>query len=311
MTEKHIYEISQLVFQQAPTQIIHQTIGRCNEVYELVLDSQSYILRAHELKVILYGTHKSIPLFKELGIKTPDIVAEDYSKSKFPFCYQILTKLEGKDLGVVIDSLNPEELRGIAEEISNIFDKFKSLPPKEDFGSVFGTREDSIPNMYEVVKMKKEGTLKNSESSQVLNLEVQDALHELIDTYRDYFYQVRPILYYDDINAKNVMIHEGKFTGLVDLDFMMKGDYLEAIGCMMACWYGEDYGEIYISEIIKLQKLSDLQQNIVRLYAILNLANWTSEAGVKTNSNTTSDINWERVRKSNERIMQIYASMKK
>ncbi|MEL6250909.1 MAG: hypothetical protein AAFR87_02760 [Bacteroidota bacterium] len=202
MTEKHIYEISQLIFQQTPTQIIHQTIGRCNEVYELVFNSESYILRAHELKVILYGTHKSIPLFKKLGIRTPDIVAEDYSKSKFPFCYQILTKLKGKDLGVVIDSLNPAELKGIAAEVSKIFDKFKSLPPKEDFGSVFGTREDSIPNMYEVVMRKKEGALKNSESSEVLNPEVQDILHELIDRYRDYFHQVQPILYYDDINAK-------------------------------------------------------------------------------------------------------------
>lgn len=310
MTEKHIYEISQLVFKQSPSRIIRQTIGRCNEVFELVFDSASYILRVHELKVILYGTHKSLPIFKDLGIRTPEIVAEDYSKSNFPFCYQILTKLEGKDLGVVIDSLSPTELRGIAAEVSNIFDKFKSLPPKEDFGSVFGTREDSIPNMYEVVMQKKEGALKNSASSQVLNKDVQRILHELIDTYRDYFHQVQPILYYDDINAKNVMIHEGKFSGLVDLDFMMKGDYLEAIGCMMACWYGEDYGEIYLSEIFKQQNLNDLQQNIVRLYAILNLASWTSEAGVKTNSNTTAEINWERVRKSNERIMSIYASMK-
>ena len=133
--------------------------------------------------------------------------------------------------------------------------------------------------------------------------------NELLENFNSYFLGVKPKLYYDDICSKNVMIRNGKFNGLVDLDFLMKGDYLEAIGRMIASWHGEESGEIYIKEIIKYQKLDEFQQKIIKVYAILNLILWTSEEGIRFNGNSTGEINWSNVKKKKRKIVELYHSI--
>lgn len=68
--------------------------------------------------------------------------------------------------------------------------------------------------------------------------------------------------------------------------------------------------EIYINEIIKLQKLDEYDQKIVKMYAILNLIYWTSEEGIKFNSNSTGVINWENVENKKKQIVGLYNEIK-
>ena len=140
--------------------------------------------------------------------------------------------------------------------------------------------------------------------------ETLEVYNQLLKEFRPYFLEVQLRWFYDDICYKNVMIHGGKFAGLVDLDFLGKGDYLSAIGTIMSSYHGEDYGKVYLNEIVNRQGLSELQQKIVHVYAILNLVLWTSEEGIKFNSNSSGIINWEKVRKNRDRIFSIYQEMK-
>lgn len=307
MNQKYIQEIGKKEFGEIPVEIERKTIGICNEVYELTYPNESYILRMNQEKEWIYGTHKFLPLFQILQIKTPEILSEDYSKTAFPFCYQILTKLEGKDMGLVIDGLSRPELTKIAEEISSIFDKFNALPTAPSFGGLTGLNESHCDNYLESLVDKKEDVIRRTAATRVLNQEVIDIYDVLLNKYKDYFLNKRPTFYYDDICTKNVMIHEGKFNGLVDLDFLLKGDYLEAIGRMRACWHGQEAGEYYIKEMVRLQQLDDLEKEMVNVYAIFNLIGWTSEAGVKFNENTTDEINWTRVEDNRRKILDIYS----
>lgn len=310
MNNKDINNVCKTIFQATPTAIIRQTVGICNEVYEVKFSDNSYILRMNREKRYLYGTHQFLPLFKKLDIKTPNIITEDYSKEQFPFCYQFLSKLEGKDLGIVIGSISAADLKTIALEISNIFDKFKAMPPANGFGLVTGLDEENYDNLLEMVKNQRKATLARNEKTKVLDSETIDILNNSLSSYQDYFLQVSPKLYYDDICSKNVMIHNGKFSGLVDLDFLIKGDYLEAIGRIMASWYGDKHGEIYINAILKFQKLTKNQLKIVKLYALLNLISWTSEEGIQFNQNSSNVINWEKVKKRKQQILELYDEIK-
>lgn len=306
METKLIQSLAEKVLGKIPDEIIRKTIGICNEVYELKYDEGEYILRMNAQKNLLYGTHKFLPIFKDLAIATPEIIAEDYSQTKFPFCYQILTKIAGEDLLLAMNKLNAAQLKGIAAEVSNIFDKFKSLPPKRDFGGLTGMSEESISNMLEVVQGQRNGIWENSRESKVLEPKFFDILDKLISEHEEYFLHLKPRLYYDDMSSKNVMIHNGKFAGLVDLDFLRKGDYIEVLGATKAVWHGVELGQIYLDEIIRLQALNESQQKLVNLYAIIHLMMWTSEAGRKFNDNTSGLINWENVERNKAKILAIY-----
>ena len=309
MNEKNIIKIGEVEFGRAPVQIIRKTIGICNEVYEMVYESDSYILRMNQVKEFLYGTHKFLPLFRKMRIKTPSIIAEDYSKTTFPFCYQIQSKIEGDDLGVVIDKLSHEELRGIAREVSGIFDKFNALPATEGFGGLTGLKEDNYASFWEVQENHRKNVLERNAIATVLDKETMELYDDLLADCKSYFEQVDSKLFYDDMNAKNVMIHLGKFNGLVDLDFLSKGDYLSALGSMITCWHGEEFGEIYINEIIKLQKLDSFQRKMTKVYAIFHMIGWTSEAAVRFNGNTTAGINWSNVERNRKKVKAIYDSI--
>lgn len=310
MNEISIQRVCETEFGQPPLKITRKKIGMCNEVYELHFETKSYILRMNNEKEWIYGTHKFLPLFQELNIKVPSIISADYSKTKFSFCYQIQTKIEGKDLLIVFNELSPSELKAIAGDLSLIFDKFNALPYEKNFGGITGVKEEQIENLFTIIEDKRKRIVQRNGSTKVIDKEVVEMHNELVEDYKEYFLSARPKLYYDDLNSKNVMIHHGKFNGLVDLDFLMKGDYLDAIGGIIAAWYGTESGEIYINEIFKLQRLDEFQQKMAKVYAIFHLLMWTSEEGVKFNGNSTGEINWLSVEKKKRKIISLYNSIK-
>lgn len=310
MNNQNINRVCEIVFKREPLKITKKIVGICNEVFEIEFENESYILRMNEEKKYLYGTHKFLPIFQKLQITTPIIIVDDYSKTQFPFCYQILSKIKGQDLGVVIHKLNENSLKSIASEVSDIFDKFNSLPLERTFGEITGLDEESFYSLTEIIKNQKKTILERNKKTKVIDQETIDIMNNLINVYQNYFLQVKPKLYYDDICSKNIMIHNGKFNGLVDLDFLMKGDYLEAIGRIIASWYGKKHEEIYINEIIKLQKLDDYQKRIIKMYAILNLIYWTSEEGIQFNSNSSRVINWKNVKRKKKQIVGLYNEIK-
>jgi hypothetical protein len=96
-------------------------------VYRISLDNLDVIVRLSSTDKYLRGSEIHIPEFKQLGIKVPDILASDYSQTRIPLCYQIQNRIKGKDLGLVIESLNDTKLRRLACEIASIFRKVKNI----------------------------------------------------------------------------------------------------------------------------------------------------------------------------------------
>lgn len=219
-----------------------------------------------------------------------------------PFCYHILSKIDGEDLGIVISRLNKEELKLIAKEISYIFNKFKSLPADDVFGEMSGLDEEKYNTLFEIIKNQQAIILERNLKTGIIDEESMNILEQIIEDYKDYFINAKSGLYYDDICSKNIMIYKRRFNGIVDLDFLMRGDYLEAIGRIMASWYGDKHGEVYIDEIIKQQKLNNNQKKIVKMYAVLHLIYWLSEEGIKFNSNSSGVVDWDNVKKTKKRL---------
>ncbi len=118
----------------------------------------------------------------------------------------------------------------------------------------------------------------------------------VVQHFSEHLKSVKPSLYFEDMISKNVMIFDGKFNGLVDIDYLRRGDILDLMGKIAACWNNSINGKYYTELLIKQQQLSIQEIGYVKMYAILNLALWISEEGIKFNSNSSTVINWENVR---------------
>jgi hypothetical protein len=136
-------------------------------------------------------------------------------------------------------------------------------------------------------------------------------LNWINEEYEAYFDSVGSQLYFGDICAKNVMVYEGRFNGLVDLDALAQGDYLEAIGRIKASWYGTPHGEIYTEALMDEESLEEEQRKIVTMYALLNRLFWACENGVQFNNNTSTNVDWEKAKKDKEVIEMILTELKR
>jgi aminoglycoside phosphotransferase (APT) family kinase protein len=283
-------------FGKSPKSIRHITIGVCNEVYSVCLPNNTeVIVRLSPYNKCLMGSRDHIPKLNALGIKVPDILAQDYSKTKVPISYQIQSKIEGQDLGHVIATLTHDQLTTLAQEIARIFNKIKTIPTDGTFGIIWGGGENEVSDSWtKRMRIWIDESENQGKKTGVIDDSIAALAENIFTRYKPYFDAVKPITYFGDISSKNVMIHKGAFSGLVDLDGLTQGDPLEAIGRIKLSWYGSSYGEFYTNALMDAMHLSQEQRTLVTMYALLNQISWTCENGIQFNQNTQPIVNREK-----------------
>lgn len=307
MSSDHLEIVKKIItkeFQEEPLTVERMVTGIRNEVYKINLSSRIVIIRMNVDEVELKGTEKHIALFSSLGVKVPEILASDYSKKDFSFGYQILSYIEGKDLGLVIESMSDEQLRNLAKEVATIFNKLSVIPTNGKFGWVGFDERRLVDSWAEIMKQDKIEERNNQTG--VVGIELVNKEKELYEKYKPYFNGVKSTLYFDDMSSKNILINDGKFAGIVDLDDVMYGDPLETVGSIKASWYGTHYGEVYTKAVEDELNLTEEQRKMVTVYALFNRILWLSEKGIKFNENTTTEIDQQAVKKDKEIIAKLF-----
>lgn len=270
--------------------------GICNEVFAIEHNGVGYIVRMNKNVAEMRGSSLFIPKLDALGIRVPKIVAEEYNTSHVGFGYQILERLPGTDLGNVIESLSIEQLKSVAVDVAEIFCKLRTVPTDGTYGLVMDEHGGKFSNwldwMKDDLKISEQRARKTGFIQQIVHL--VKPVHRTLDRYEFYFVQVPSTTYYGDIAGKNVLVDNGKFSGLVDLDALAYGDWLEAIGRIRASWYGSDYGETYTRAVMDALELNDEQRSMVCVYSLHHRFAWMCENGVAFNANTTGTIDQEK-----------------
>lgn len=296
--EAMIHLITEKEFNQIPQYIDRIAIGICNEVYRVGLKELEVIARLSPQDRFLMGSHDHIPKFKALGIRVPDILAEDYSKNLVPYSYQVLSKIQGEDLGQVIETLSDQQLQDLAKEVASIFEKVETIPSSDKFGVIWGGGDDEISDTWaERMEIWVEESKQRGLSTGVMNNEIAEIAENVYKRYQSYFSSIKPKTYYGDICSKNIMISNGIFSGLVDLDGLTQGDPLEAIGRIKLSWYGTRHGDIYSTAIMHELGLNQEQTHLATMYALLNQISWACENGIQFNQNTKSKVDEEKKRR--------------
>ncbi len=306
----YIIKVFTCKFGIQPKFITPMTTGLANEVYMVNYQNKEAIIRLNKNSSPLKGSSHFIPLFKAQGIRVPEIIFEDYSKKLVPYYYQILTKLPGTDIKNVVHKLSTPQLKSIAKELALIIKKLRRLPTSGKYGYRESTVSGLSSSWTLVMRKMIQEIRQRGKKNHLIDTKIDDLLNILWNEYKPYFNSVPSIFYYDDMSSKNVMIEKGKFTGLVDVDGVVYGDYLEAIGRIKASWYGTKYGALYAEAVMKELRLNNKQREMVTVYAILNRIFWLSRMGGNFNLHTPKTINKQKVTQSKKIIHALYAELK-
>lgn len=307
--KEHFEYIDTLIlkhFKTKPVEVSRMTKGICNEVYTVRLPDGEVVVRMNADDAYMRGSDVFIPLFQSKNILVPTIIAEDYTKSVVPMAYQVLSKIDGVDIDFVIKTLSDEELKNIAKEIAGIILKLIDIPTNGKYGFVYSHTNNLLNSWTQVVEANFKYELECCAKTGVVDEVLITTARQLIEKYRNYFDTAPSQFYYDDMCSKNVMIYNGKFAGLVDLDGVAYGDCLEGIGRIMASWYGTHYGDVYTQAVMDELDLTKEQRHMVLVYAWLNRFAWLTENGVQFNMNTSSVVNWEQAGKDKKVLADMW-----
>jgi aminoglycoside phosphotransferase (APT) family kinase protein len=267
---EEIEKITLKEFRARPGDVRRMSNGTCNEVYAVNVNGIGYILRLNVEEKWLKGSSRYIPLFQSLGITVPNIIAENFSKGTTGYNYQILSLLPGTDLTNVIATLTDDELKSIAQEIARIAEKLRTLPTNRMYGFVGYEEEHLKPTWIDVLREMLQTIKLRAQKTGVVDSRNIRAFDEALAKYTTYLDRVPSEFYFDDMSSKNVIVACGRFVGLVDLDSVAYGDFLEGIGRIKASWYGTPHGALYTQAVEDALHLNDHQREIVTLYALLN-----------------------------------------
>ena len=280
--------ILQEVLNLTPLEILRFPTGYCHSVYYVKAESGEFVLRITNDKNKEYylGSVHFLPKLKRLGIPVPDIINHGRFEDVF---YALLSLIPGKDLGVVYSELNPLQKRNIAKELSVIQTKASALPPGELYGNgSFATWGEYLEGL---LNRSRERIQKNK----IFEPGLCDNIAIIMRRFNDYFRMIKPTAFLDDITTKNVLIHEGKLSGIVDVDEICYGDNLLVTGltnmALLLAQSDTDYIDFWLDEA----GADKLQRKVVAFYSLLFCADFMGEQGMRFDNGNVVEIDGEKV----------------
>jgi aminoglycoside phosphotransferase (APT) family kinase protein len=213
----------------------------------------------------------------------PGLLGYELTHRQFPYAYLLLERLPGQDLGQVYPGLTAAQKRRIAQEVAQIQAIVNSLPPGPGYGFATSYQAKLKASWQEVLQAELDRSRAGIEQAGVFKHEVVDRVQGRLARFEAYFEGVAPTPFLDDTTTKNVMIHQGKLSGIVDVDLVCFGDPLFVVALTRMSLIARDYSLDYIEFWCEQLNLSERQRQILNFYTALFCVNFMSEIGHKHN----------------------------
>ena len=187
----------------------------------------------------------------------------------------ILTYFEGQDIGLVYTKLTDAEKREIAKTVVEIQNRVAVLPLEHisaDWSWRVSYVEDSL-------NRSKERIIANGcyfEPEKVDRLMEVSKEPELAE----YFETIKPVAYLDDISTKNLLIHEGRVTGVIDIDWMGEGDRLTFVALTKMALMNMGCDTDYVTYLLNEMQLTEIEKKAFAFYTLLYCVDFMGERGM-------------------------------
>jgi len=270
-----------------PVEITRFTNGYCHSVYYIKDINNEYVLRItnKENKEYYYGSVKWLSELILFDIPVPKILKHGQFNDVF---FTLISYIHGKDLGEVYHTLNNFEKQGIIKELSIIQGKISTLPNSKLYGYP-DSKDTSFATWIDFLKSLINRSYARIKQNNIFNVDMCDNVTEIMYSFQEYFQKVKPTPFLDDITTKNVLIHEGKLSGIVDIDEICYGDPLLVIGltnmALLSIEADTKYIDFWLNEI----NTNDIQRKAVTFYTLLYCIDFMGEQGMRfDNDNVVS-----------------------
>jgi aminoglycoside phosphotransferase (APT) family kinase protein len=223
-------------------------------------------------------------LLRPKGVPLPELLHADLSMTRYAFPVIVLERLPGDDLGIVYGRLSRLALRAVAERLAAIQAIVTALPSGRGYGYATSYDEEFPHASWgEAVAASITRGRSRIRAAGVVNEDVVDAVEAAAGRFAGYFARIEPVPFLHDITTKNVIVHEGRLSGIVDVDDLCFGDPLLLLGLIRMALLAQGLDPFYVEQWREIMRPDAEQTAAIDLYTALYCIDFMSELGQRFN----------------------------
>lgn len=264
-----VTKLCEFLFDAQPEHLQRCAMGIGNYVYKITC-CKDYILRYSPEPDAYKNTVYWLERLRDIQIPVPQVIKYGTFQG---YSYLLLPFIEGEDIGIVYPRLTDPQKRKIAKEIVRIQERVAGL--KLEISESWSWHSF----VREMLDRAEERILRNGhfDTEKVVRLR-QAAIH-----LHDYFSNVTPTAYLDDISSKNLLIQDGEISGIIDVDWMGVGDRLTYVALTNMALLDMECDTDYVEYILKEMQLNTEQKKAFHFYTLLYCVDFMGERGTEFN----------------------------
>ncbi len=253
-------------FKCKPDSLFRCATGYANYVYTAKYGNRKYTLRCSPEKNAYGKTVHWLILLSDIGIPVPKLLSQGTCRD---FEYLILTYIPGDDIGEVYCRLSSEQKRNIAKELVEIQGKVSALTVSPDKNwSWHGVLWETLDRAEKLITAN--GYF-DAEKVRKIRNEAQK-----LDSY---FATLKPTPYLDDISTKNLIIQNGRVSGVIDVDELGFGDPLTYVALTYVALLNMDHKTDYVDFILTEMNPSATEMQAFWFYCLVYCVDFMGERG--------------------------------
>ena len=221
-------------------------------------------------------------LLRPLGVPLPELLYHDLTCAQHRCPFTILERLPGCDLGDVIACLSGPQLKQIAERLYRIQSAVSVLPEGAGYGFTADPGSAPARNWRDVLTDQIGRAKDRIAFAGVVDVRVADPIVEAISK-RTELDEISPTPFLHDITTKNVLIHAGNFSGIVDVDDLCYGDPLFLTALIRMALMAHQQPMTYYDHWIDLLSPDPAARQRIDLYTAIFSVIFLSELGQQFN----------------------------
>lgn len=244
-------------------------VGIGNYVFTVSTAGGQYILRCSKDKDAYQNTVYWLKKLSVCDLPIPKVLLEGKYRG---FCFIILSYIPGDDIGNVYSTLSDSEKKQIAKEVVEIQRKVSRIDISTDGEWTWNGIVDETLDRAEA-RIKSNGYFFDVKKIQI----IRDLKQEI----QKYLDKVRPIPYLDDISTKNLLVYEGKLSGIIDIDWIGLGDVLTFAAMTKVALLNMDLDTRYIDYLLDELHPNTVEYKAFVFYCLMFCVDFMGERGMR------------------------------
>lgn len=231
---------------------------------------------------------------RPLGVPLAIILHAELDMERFDFPFLILERLPGTDLGNVYRHLGKEQRRTLAGRMVDLQHLAAQLPDAPGFGYAPDySGRDLRDSWSDVLRDDLERSSQRITATGLVDPIWVSRVASLLARVERQLACVQPRAFFHDITTKNVIIHEGKLSGIVDVDSMAFGDPLLTVALTQVSLLSRGESTNYTDAWCEAMGKEACEERLLDAYITLFALNFLGELGQQFNRETPAPVDIE------------------